>query len=140
VLESQLQCITGTTASPPVAVGLDAMLLAVRQLLNNPPPTGSSPSAAEQWRHDVDQLVIVAINTSHHERRHQPSAQQSRFLSVARAPSVAQAPPVLPGARLPAQHRAPMASYQMTDLREEINCCRGEEDSHTTIERNCKRR
>jgi hypothetical protein len=121
-------------------VGLDAMLLAVRQLLNNPPPTESSPSAAKQWRHDVDQLVIVAINTSHHERRHQPSAQQSRFLSVARAPFVAQAPPVLPGARLPAQHRAPMASYQMTDLREEINCCRGEEDSHTTIEHNYKRR
>jgi hypothetical protein len=29
-----------------------------------------------------------------------------------------------------------MASYQTTDLREEINCRRGGEDSRTTIERN----
>jgi hypothetical protein len=27
----------------------------------------------------------------------------------------------LPGVRLPAQHRVPMASYWTTDLREEIN-------------------
>jgi hypothetical protein len=77
VLEGQPQPTAGTTASPPVAVGLDAMLLAVHQLLNNPPPTRASPSVAEQWRHDVDQLVIAAINTPHHERWHQPSVQQS---------------------------------------------------------------
>jgi hypothetical protein len=54
-------------------VGLDAVLLAARQLLNNLPSTGASPSAAEQWRHDVDQLIIAAINTPHHEGRRQPS-------------------------------------------------------------------
>jgi hypothetical protein len=32
-----------------------------------------------------------------------------------------------------------MASYAMIDLREEINCRRGGEDSHTTIERNRER-
>jgi hypothetical protein len=140
VLESQPQPTVGTTASPPAAVGLDAALLAARQLLNNPPPTGVSSSAAEQWRHDVDQLVVAAINTPHREGWRQPSAQQSHFLSAARASSVAQAPPVLPGARPPTQHRAPMASYQTTDLREEINHHQGGEDSRTTIERNRERR
>jgi hypothetical protein len=74
VLESQPQRTAGTTASPPAAVALDVALLAARQLLNNPPPTGASPSAAELWRHDVDQLIVAAINTPHHERRHQPYA------------------------------------------------------------------
>jgi hypothetical protein len=121
VLESQPQHTTGTTASLPAAVGLDAALLSVCQLLNNPPPTRASPSAVEQWRHDVDQLIVAAINTPHHERRRQPSVQQSCFPSVVCAPSVAQAPQVLPGAHLPAHHCAPLASYETMDLREEIN-------------------
>jgi hypothetical protein len=102
-------------------VGLDAAFLAARRLLNNPPSTIVSPSAAEQWRHDVDQLIVATINTPHREGRRQPSAQQSQFLSAACAPSVAQAPPVLPGVHPLAQHRALMASYQTMDLREEIN-------------------
>jgi hypothetical protein len=119
MLESQPTA--GMTASPPAAVGPDATLLAVHQLLNNPPPVEVSPSAAEQWHHDVDQLIIAVINTTHREGRCQPSAQQSRFPSAARTPSVGQAPPGLPGACVPAQHHASMASYQTTDLREEIN-------------------
>jgi hypothetical protein len=75
--------------SPPVAVGLDVALLAARQLLNNPPSVGASPSAAEQWRHNVDQLVITAINTTHREGRCQPYAQQSCFPLAVRTPSVA---------------------------------------------------
>jgi hypothetical protein len=51
-----------------------------------------------------------------------------------------QAPSVLPNAGLPAQHRAPMASYTTTDLTEEINRRHGGEDSHTAIEHNCERR
>jgi hypothetical protein len=88
-------------ASPPAVVGPDVALLAVRQLLNNPPLAGASPSAAEQWRHDVDQLIIAAINMPHREGQCQPFAQQSCFSSVARTPSVAQVPPGLPGVRLP---------------------------------------
>jgi hypothetical protein len=42
------------TASPPAATGIDVTLLAARQLLNNPPSSEASLSAAEQWRHDVD--------------------------------------------------------------------------------------
>jgi hypothetical protein len=121
-------------------VGLDAMLLAVHQLLNNLSPTEASPSTAEQWRHDIDQLITATINTPHHERRRQPSAQQSRFPTVARVPSMAQAPPVLPGARPPAQHCVSMASYQTMDLREEINRRRGGKDNRTTIKRNRERR
>jgi hypothetical protein len=130
------QPTAGTTALPPAAVGPDAALLAARQLLNNPPPPGASPSAAEQWCHDVDQLIISAINTPHREGQCQQSPQQSHFLLAPRAPSVAQAPPGLLGVRPPVQHHASMDSYWTTDLREEINRHRGGEDSRTTIERN----
>jgi hypothetical protein len=116
-------------------VGPNAVLLAACQLLNNPPSAEASPSAAEQWRHNVDRLVIAAINTPHREGRRQPSVQQSRFPSAALAPSVVQAS-VCPLA----QHHASMASYQTSDLREEINCRCGGEDSRTTIEHNRERR
>jgi hypothetical protein len=76
-------------ASLPVAVGPDAALLVACQLLNSPPPVEASPSTAEQWCHDVDQLIITTINTPHREGRCQPSAQQSHFLSALRMPSVA---------------------------------------------------
>jgi hypothetical protein len=52
---------------------------------------------------------------------------------------VAQAPLVLPGAHPPVQHHAPVASYEMTDLREDINRCRGREGSRTTIKCNHER-
>jgi hypothetical protein len=35
-------------------------------LLNNPLSVHASPSAVEQWCHNIDQLVIAAINTPHH--------------------------------------------------------------------------
>jgi hypothetical protein len=50
-------------------LGPDAALLAARQLLNNPPQVEASPSTSEQWYHDVDQLVIAAINTPYHDER-----------------------------------------------------------------------
>jgi hypothetical protein len=65
VLESQPTA--GMTASSPAAVGPDAALLAACQLLNNPSPAGASPPAAEQWHHDVNQLIIAAINAPHWE-------------------------------------------------------------------------
>jgi hypothetical protein len=42
---------------------IDATLLAAHQLVNNPPPSEASPSATEQWCHDIDQLIVAAINT-----------------------------------------------------------------------------
>jgi hypothetical protein len=146
LLESQPQRTTGTTALPPAAAGIDTALLVVHQLLNNPPPSGASPLAAEQWRHDVDQLVVAAINTSHHKRRCQPFAQQSRTPSTAHAPSgvhapsVVCAPPAHPNACSSAQRRAPMASYMTAGLRDKINRRHGGEDSRTAIERHHKRR
>jgi hypothetical protein len=53
-------------------------------------------------------------------------------------PFVGQACPLLPIARQPAQHHAPMVSYMTADLKEEINRHRGREDSRTAIERLCK--
>jgi hypothetical protein len=93
MLERQPQRTASTTASPSAVAGIDDALLAVRQLLNNSPPSEASPSAAEQRRHDIDQLIIAAINTPHQERRCQPSAQQSRVLPATRTPSVATSTP-----------------------------------------------
>jgi hypothetical protein len=139
IVESQPQRTAGTVPTPSVVAGTDATLLAARQLLNNPPPSGASPSAAEEWRRNVDQLVVAAINTPLHERRCQPSAQHSHTLVAhapfaARAPPVEHAPPVGPDACQTARHRTPMASYATADLRAEINCHRGGEDGRVTIE------
>jgi hypothetical protein len=131
IVESQPQHTAGMAVPPPVAAGTDATLQMARQLLNNPPLSEASPSAVEQWRHDVDQLVVAAINTPPHERRHPPSMRYSRILSVVRAPSSARVPPVA---------RASMVSYAMADLRAEINRRHGGEDSRITIERLCERR
>jgi hypothetical protein len=121
MLESQPQPTAGTTTSPPAAVGLDAALLAARQLLNNPPPIGVSPSAAEQWHHDVDQLIVTTINTPHREGRRQPSMQQSRFLLATScaihgtgAPGVARCTPagVAPRADGQLAHNGPQGGNQ----------------------------
>jgi hypothetical protein len=49
MVESQPQRTAGAVPAPSVVAGADATLLAARQLLNNPPPSGASPSAAEEW-------------------------------------------------------------------------------------------
>jgi hypothetical protein len=49
------------------AADVGATLAIAHQLLNNPPLVHAFPSATEQWHHDVDQLIIVTINTPHHE-------------------------------------------------------------------------
>jgi hypothetical protein len=64
VVESQPQRIAGIAAGPLTAAGVDATLLAARQLLNNPPPSEVSPSAVEQWCHGVDQLLYAVLIAS----------------------------------------------------------------------------
>jgi hypothetical protein len=145
IVESQPLRATGIVPAPSVVAGADATLLVARQLLNNPPPSGASPSAAEKWRYNIDQLVVAAINTPLHERRCQPSAQHSHAtaahaVSTACAPPAEHAPPVGPDAYQTARHRAPMASYATADLRAEINRHCGGEDGRVTIERRCERR
>jgi hypothetical protein len=145
IVESQPQRTAGAVPTPSVVAGADAILLAARQLLNNPPPSGASPSAVEEWCRNVDQLIVAAINMPLHERRCQPSAQYSHTpvahaLSAARAPPVEHALPVGPDARQTTRHRAPMASYVTADLRAEINRRHGGEDGRVTIERQRERR
>jgi hypothetical protein len=69
MVESQPQRTVGAVPAPSVVAGVNATLLVACQLLNNPPPSGASPSAAEEWRRNVDQLIVIAINTPLHERR-----------------------------------------------------------------------
>jgi hypothetical protein len=38
------------------------MLVVAHQLLNNPPPLHTSPSMVEQWKNEINQLIIAAIN------------------------------------------------------------------------------
>jgi hypothetical protein len=133
IVKSQPQRTAGTVPAPSVVAGADVTLLAARQLLNNPPPYGASPSAAKEWRRNVDQLIVAAISTPLHERRCQPSAQHSHTPaahapSAARAPPAGRVPPVGPDACQTTRHRVPMASYVTTDLRAQINRRRGGED------------
>jgi hypothetical protein len=117
------------TPLPVADVG--AMLVASRQLLNNPPSAHASPSAAKQWCHGVDQLIVATINTPHHEGGWQlPSAAHSRSPSAARAP---------PYVCMPHQLRV-LLSIATADFHDElIHRCRGE-DSQITIECHRERR
>jgi hypothetical protein len=52
-----------TVTVPPLGASPEAMLEVVCQLLYNPLAPHVVPLAVEQWRHDIDQLIIAAINT-----------------------------------------------------------------------------
>jgi hypothetical protein len=106
----------------PPGAGPEATLEAIHQLLHNPLGPHASPSAAEQWRHDVDQLMIGDINTPHRGGQQvnhpygepMPSTAHSRSLMVL---------------------HAPVASLAIVDLWAKLeHCCSGE-DSCITIER-----
>jgi hypothetical protein len=62
---TQHQHLISVAVAPPPMSTTEATMHAIHQLLNNPPPSGASPLATEQWCHDVDQLIITAINTPH---------------------------------------------------------------------------
>jgi hypothetical protein len=67
------------------AEGVEATLVGAHRLLNNSPSVHASPPTTEQWHHDVNQLIVAAINTPHHEEgRQEPAAMHSRSPSVAR--------------------------------------------------------
>jgi hypothetical protein len=93
VTTTQHQRTTGTVWTPLPAEGVEATLVAARWLLNNPPSAHTSPLAIEQWRHNVDQLIVAAINTPHHEGgRQEPTATHSRSPSAVRTPPYAHLP------------------------------------------------
>jgi hypothetical protein len=75
---TQHQCSAVTVQTPPPAAGVDGTLVTAHQLLNNSSSVHASPSAAEQWCHDVDQLIVAAINTLHHEECDKSRRQRIR--------------------------------------------------------------
>jgi hypothetical protein len=50
----QHQHTTVKVWTPLLAVDVETTLVTARRLLNNPPSVHASPSAIEQWRHNVD--------------------------------------------------------------------------------------
>jgi hypothetical protein len=127
---TQHQRMAGTVWTPLPVMGVEATQVATRRLLNNPPSMDASPSAAEEWHHDVDQLVVTAINTPHHEGGWQESATVHSC-----SPSAVRAPP---SSRVPHQARV-LPSIVTTDLHNELIRRRRGEDSRITIEHHRER-
>jgi hypothetical protein len=67
VTATQNQRLAGMVQTPLQAAGVEATLVTACRLLNNKPSVHAIPSTIEQWRHGVDQLIVTAINTPHHE-------------------------------------------------------------------------
>jgi hypothetical protein len=96
---------------PQPAVDVEATLATTHRLLNNPPSTHASPSATEQWHHDIDQLIVAAMNTPHHE-----GGWQEASVAHSCSPSAPRAPPYK---RVPHQPHMP-PSIAMADLHNEL--------------------
>jgi hypothetical protein len=60
----------------------EATLEVARQLLHDPPGLHASLSVAEQWRHNVDQLIIIAINMPPHAGRQANHPDGAPVLSI----------------------------------------------------------
>jgi hypothetical protein len=122
-----------TAAVTPPGAGPEGMLQAARELLRNPPGPSAPPLAVEQWRHDVNQLIITANNMPSHGGRRAnhsggapaPSAVHSHTPTIARAPSAVRTPSVV--------------SHAIASLRVELERHRSGEDNSFTIER-CRER
>jgi hypothetical protein len=124
-------------AMMPLGADPEATLEAAHQLLHNPPGPHFSPSAAEQWHHDINRIIITSINTSAHARWHanHPSAVTSATHSL--TPMVPRVPSVPRVATAP---RVPVASFITATLRAELERCRSGEDNRITIKRRRERR
>jgi hypothetical protein len=106
-------------------------MLLRRQLLNNPSGAYVAPSVAEQWCHDIDQLIVAAINTM------PCGGQQANHLGG--VPVVSAAHLCSPAAP-PASSTVRASSLAMIDLWDEVERCRSGEDDRMTMERQRKRR
>jgi hypothetical protein len=128
VVAAHRQHSAAMTAVMPPGAGLEATLEAVHQLLHNPLGPHASPLAAEQWHHDIDQLIVAAINTSPRGGRQVNHPGGAPVTSVAHscsptAPCESSAPHAL------------VASLGMVDLRVKLKRHRSGEDGRITIER-----
>jgi hypothetical protein len=127
VVATHRQHSAAMMAVMPPGAGLEATVEAAHQLLHNLPGPHASPSATEQWRHDIDQLIVAAINTSPHGGRQVNHPGGEPVMSVAHswsptAPCESSAP------------RALVASLGMVDLRAKLKHHRSGEDGRITIE------
>jgi hypothetical protein len=121
-----------TTMTPPLAAAIEATLVATRHLLNNCLGPHASPSSAEQWCHNVDQLIVATISMPPHRGRWanhfgggaQPSVVHSCTPTVAHAPSAS---------------CVSVVSITMTDLWAKLEHRRLGEVGHITIESHCER-
>jgi hypothetical protein len=131
---AQWQPSAATTEVMPPAASPEGALIAAHVLLHNPLGPDASPEVAEQWRNDVDHLIVDVINTPPHRR------QRTHHSDGSPEPS-----PVLlctpMAACTPSTTRIPTAASLTTiDLRAEFeHRCSGE-DGCTTIERQGERR
>jgi hypothetical protein len=126
----QHQCSARMVRTPPPVAGIEATLVTDHWLLNNTPSVHASPSAAEQWHHDVNQLIIAAINTPYHEGGRQgPAAAHSHSPLTARAS---------PSDHVPHQARI-LPTSTATNLHDELIRRRRGNDSRITIERHHER-
>jgi hypothetical protein len=121
-----------TVAVLPSGAGPEATLVVVCQLLHNPPSAHASPSEAEQWCHDVDQLIGAAINTMPQGGRQENHLGGASMPSMAhsRSPAAPSCSPVVPRASLAVR----ASSHATVDLQVELECCRLGEDGRITIE------
>jgi hypothetical protein len=128
---AQQQHSTATTTMTPSCAGPEAMLEAARDLLHNPLGLHASPSATEQWRHDVDQLIVTAINTPPREDQwaNHPGAVPS--VAHSRTPTPPRVPPTARAAIAP---RMLATSIAAADLQAKLEHHRSGEDSSITIE------
>jgi hypothetical protein len=99
-----------------------AMLEAVRQLLYNPLGPHASPSAAEQWCHYIDHLIVTTINMLPHGGWR---ANHSGGMTV---------PTAVHSSTLMVPHTSSVACAPMMDLWVELEHYRSGEDGYITIE------
>jgi hypothetical protein len=143
---SQLQRSASTVVTLPLVAVTEAMLVAAHQLLNNPPTSHTSPSAVDQWRANIDQLIVTTINTPPQRGQQpplkQPSVAHSRTPTAAHVPltvhtpSTACTPSV---AHTPGTPGVLIGSVVMSDLRVELNRRQDGKYSCITIEHQRKR-
>jgi hypothetical protein len=108
-----------TVAITPPGAGPEGMLKAACTLLRNPLGPGASPSTAEQWHHDVDQLIIAVINTPLHGGRwaNHSCGMPKPYVVHSRTSTTTHVPLVVRTLTVP---RAPVASLTTADLRAEL--------------------
>jgi hypothetical protein len=138
---TQRQRSTTVVVMPPLAACPEATLVITRALLYNPPSPKSPPKVAEQWRIDVDQLVIAAINTlsPRWQSVHRSGGVPESSHALTRTPMMVMAcTPAVAPACMTRVDRRPAASLDTADLRVEVDYHRSGEDSCITIERRCE--